>query len=481
MTLSRNLTGQNLNPFFRGDRLSLAMAAAQQLVDRKPVDLDFVMTLPEAKCVPLLSILTQTDFEDLLTFRDQIASILEGLTFYPGNLISYRDLARTFSCSVGSVAFQIQRLNGTIRPNGRPRLLTPEAYQMVITLVSDAFKKREPISIVYIIEQIQLVFSINVSLNTMAHIVKQMPGLKTVKGIPMERTRVMANDEAIDAYYERVSTLLPGIPRAFVVNADESGFADYTDARPETVVVPSDYPLDHIFIPADRSIKRSTLVAAIAADGTGLKPLIIVPRLTIEREVGLWGYQGRVIFKYQEHGFVTITIFEEWVDKVLLPYYADQRRLTKYPGWGLLILDGCTCHSLASLEVKLIAHKIFLVPLPPHSSDQTQPLDLGVFAAVKRYYMNPINVRTVSVQSSQVMRIVDAWIRGTIPRTIVNSFREAGFVPYEGPSGVTYLHIDKTAAKKVRHWTEAPHIAEGMGPAGRERVRLVEKRPNSEI
>jgi hypothetical protein len=53
----------------------------------------------------------------------------------------------------------------------------------------------------------------------------------------------------------------------------------YTDARPETVVVPADYPLDYMFIPADRSIKRSTLVAAIAADGIGLKPLIIVSRL----------------------------------------------------------------------------------------------------------------------------------------------------------------------------------------------------------
>jgi hypothetical protein len=31
-----------------------------------------------------------------------------------------------------------------------------------------------------------------------------------------------------------------------------------------------------------------------------------------------------------------------------------------------------------------------------------------VFAAVKRSYMNPINMRTVSVQSGQVMRMFDA-------------------------------------------------------------------------
>jgi hypothetical protein len=62
--------------------------------------------------------------------------------------------------------------------------------------------------------------------------------------------------------------------------------------------------------------------------------LIIVPSLTIERELSLWGYEDRVIFKYQEHGFITIPIFEEWVNKVLLPYYAEQRELTNYAGWG---------------------------------------------------------------------------------------------------------------------------------------------------
>jgi hypothetical protein len=159
-----------------------------------------------------------------------------------------------------------------------------------------------------------------------------------------------------------------------------------------------------------------------------MKPLIIVPHSTIEQELPFWGYDAiKVILKYQEHGFVLIQLFQECILKVLLPYYGEKRELTNYTGWGLLILDGCTCHSLASLEAKLIAHRIFLIPLPPHSSDQTQPLDLGVFAAVKRSYMNAINMRMVSVQTRQVMRMFDVWVRGTVPRTIVNSFRAANW------------------------------------------------------
>jgi hypothetical protein len=39
---------------------------------------------------------------------------------------------------------------------------------------------------VYIIEQTSLFFEMVLSLDTMSHIVKQIPGLKTLKGIPVE-------------------------------------------------------------------------------------------------------------------------------------------------------------------------------------------------------------------------------------------------------------------------------------------------------
>jgi hypothetical protein len=157
----------------------------------------------------------------------------------------------------------------------------------------------------------------------------------------------------------------------FVMNLPEAKrVPPYTDARPEIIVVPADYPLDHRYIPADRSIKRSTLVAAIAADGTGLKPLIIVPRLTIERALYFWGYEvTKVIFEYQEHDYDTT--FEDWVNKVLLPYHVEQRELTNHTGWGLFILDSCTCHSLISLEGKLRENKIVLIT---HSSARSERL-----------------------------------------------------------------------------------------------------------
>jgi hypothetical protein len=42
------------------------------------------------------------------------------------------------------------------------------------------------------------------------------------------------------------------------------------------------------------------LVAAIAPDGIGLKPLMIVPRLTIERELDFWGYEVTKVIPHTE-------------------------------------------------------------------------------------------------------------------------------------------------------------------------------------
>jgi hypothetical protein len=52
--------------------LSFGIATPEQLVGKNPVNLDFVMTLFEARRISLLSIRTHTDFDQRLTFGDQI-------------------------------------------------------------------------------------------------------------------------------------------------------------------------------------------------------------------------------------------------------------------------------------------------------------------------------------------------------------------------------------------------------------------------
>jgi hypothetical protein len=117
-------------------------------------------------------------------------------------------------------------------------------------------------------------------------------------------------------------------------------------------------------------------------------------------------------------------------------------RVTSYNRPAIAILYGCTCHAIECIQVGLRAKRIYLAPLPRHLSDQTQPLDLSVFATVKRFSLSPIT-GAYSRQSSQVMPIFDAWQRATVPRVIIAAFRAGGFVPIE-PNGEISLEIDLT-------------------------------------
>jgi hypothetical protein len=334
------------------------------LIQAKTVDLDYVASLPEAKRVPLPSILTHTEFADCPFFREQLRFVRNQLEAYLSTVITYRDLARVFNCHVGSIEYQMARLKGPIRPIGRPRLLTPEAYLMVARLVTDAYNRRAPVSILYLIEQIEYFFDVSVSQNTMAHILRNMPDVKLVTGVPMDKHRVMADPHAINDFYTNIRTLLMGIPRAFVVNMDESGFADYSDARRETVVVPADFADDTIPVPVDCNAKRATLVAGIAANGSGMTPLILVPRKTIDAELIVCGYdEEKVAFHYQGNGFLTITLFQKWISEVLIPYFRALRKRIGYHEPAMVILDGCTCHAIDRFQDRLRLKSIILVPL----------------------------------------------------------------------------------------------------------------------
>jgi hypothetical protein len=59
------------------------MVEAQKPTPAHAINLAFADALLEAKRMPLLAILTRTDFEDLSHFRDQVAYLQEALNEYP--------------------------------------------------------------------------------------------------------------------------------------------------------------------------------------------------------------------------------------------------------------------------------------------------------------------------------------------------------------------------------------------------------------
>ena len=113
---------------------------------------------------------------------------------------------------------------------------------------------------------------------------------KSIIGIPIEKERAQVTQESINKHFEDLSRNITGIPARFIFNADESGFQDFVDSSEVHVIVPSSYHEETINVPTDRSQKRATMLATIAADGSFLKPLVIMQRKTYENDIMEAGY-----------------------------------------------------------------------------------------------------------------------------------------------------------------------------------------------
>jgi hypothetical protein len=162
-------------------------------------------------------------------------------------------------------------------------------------------------------------------------------------------------------------------------------------------------------VAVSRQTKRATLLGAITLGGSYLKPLVILPRETCEAELFQIGYKRRAIFAHQECGFVTRDLFNVWAEQVLFPYIIQTREELQYDGPGVLLLDGCSCHDSdyfldSCLEIGLIP--IFL---PPHTSDQTQPMDLLIFALQKIEAKRTTPDKGLNPQTRQIVKMINGY------------------------------------------------------------------------
>jgi hypothetical protein len=75
----------------------------------------------------------------------------------------------------------------------------------------------------------------------------------------------------------------------FVFNMDEMGHQDWADRRIKTCYVSLEVKENQVYVPVSCAGKRITLVACIAANGSYLKPMIVIPRKTVDRDLFLLG------------------------------------------------------------------------------------------------------------------------------------------------------------------------------------------------
>ena len=398
----------------------------------------------------------QTHIDACKTQREQIVKVVDILR-PSGNhnaLASWTAIGKVFHLSKGAVNSNYSRgIEAT--EVGRISFLDDEEINILIEFVIMQFHTGPPPTYDVLIEFIKNQFNKSIMSSTLYKLIKKIPQLKPVTGTPMESERVLCDPDSIDEYYDNLEKILDGsIPAAFVFNIDEVGFSEWADATTVTVIVPSDFTCDDIKIPVPRAGKRASMVACISADGESINPGITVPRSTIEVELLESGYTpDKVCITHQENGFYDTKSFCEWAESIFFPEIQRRREKYDYEGECVCIIDGFGPHDCDWFLDTCTENGVIPLPLPPHSSDQCQPLDLGIFHVQKLRSSRMSVDKTLSTQTQQIIRMIDSFRQATTISNVISAFRVAGIKnTYDRRTNMLVPRVDRSEAIKVRHW-----------------------------
>jgi hypothetical protein len=234
-------------------------------------------------------------------------------------------------------------------------------------LIQERFNQQAPIICSEILNEIELEFGKYILPNILSHMIARVPWCKTVRGIPMEASRVACSEEAIDEYHALLEHLLPDAPCDVIYNVDEMGFDEWVDVTKCSVVVPADYPAENIQCRLAGSIhEHPSMIVCTSASGRALKPILVLPRKSVERELFECGFTPAVVsLVWQENGFCTEMLFDEWCFTVFLPDVLAQRERLGYGGSVFRIPDGFSWHSTEAIKEAFLQYGVVVIVLSP--------------------------------------------------------------------------------------------------------------------
>ena len=364
--------------------------------------------------------------------------------------LKHEDIAFILGLSVDTVKYHYQKYKkekqGKILPNGRPKPLTTEELDTLKKWLDDQCFNPKPIEV---IEFIKNKFNKNVEQRTLTTILKPL-GYKKQFCLPMEAERYFCNEEKLAFYYHDLEmfTRANNISSCLCFNLDEEGHDDFVDKKAQDVIVK--VGSSSHFYPVPRKDNRATFLACVSASGDATKPLIITKRKTAETSLLLEGITpDKVMLGFSEKGYITSTLFNEWLLDVFKPFVIETREKYGLPTEvGMILLDGASSHMTETFFTVCRELNLKIFFLPAHSSHMTQPLDLVLFHSHKNNMRKSLtNEQLAADLTKKIMRMYKSWCTSCTPPNIMGSFRAAGCIYELGGPSFHYIRFEKQASR----------------------------------
>jgi DDE superfamily endonuclease/Tc5 transposase-like DNA-binding protein len=274
--------------------------------------------------------------------------------------------------------------------------------------------------------------------------IKRQPSLQLKYNRRYDYTRALCEDPiALSAWFRLVQNTIAkyGIMPEDIYNFDETGF--------QMGVI-------------------STAKVVTSAEKSRIRPLSIQPGnrqwVTAIETIGVSGriLPSFLIFKgkLRQHSWYT-DIPKEWTIEVsdkgwtndelgyiwLTTVFDRYTKSCKVGSYRLLILDGHGSHVTLQFDQYCKDNLIIVLCMPPHSSHLLQPLDVGCFAPLKKYYgqgvLNIIRTGINHIDKDDFLSIYQVARAQTFTvKNIKSAFTAAGIFPFDPQRVLDQLHVE---------------------------------------
>lgn len=193
----------------------------------------------------------------------------------------------------------------------------------------------------------------------------------------IKRCRANINREIVQEYFSNLSETLQNIPPTHILNYDETNLCD-DPGKAKVVCRRGSKRVERIL---DSSKSSVSVMISVSASGIMLPPYIVYKSVHLY-PTWIEGGPDGAIYNRTKSGWFDGPTFEDWFEKVALPYCKN------LAGKKVLIGDNLSSHVSIHVLQACQRNNIDFVLLPPNGTHLLQPLDVSFFAPMKKAWRN---------------------------------------------------------------------------------------------
>ena len=189
--------------------------------------------------------------------------------------------------------------------------------------------------------------------------------------------RAQVDSAVINSYFDYMEADIEGIPPENIINFDETNLSD-DPGRIKAISKRGQKYFDRLL---STSKSSTSIMFAATASGYMLPPFVVYKAQNV---YDLWIMGGPKGTRYScsSSGWFEATHFEEWFFSLALPYIRKLKTDKKV----VLIGDNLSSHFSVRILQTCLDNNILFKCLPPHSTHICQPLDVALFAPMKKHW-----------------------------------------------------------------------------------------------